>query len=122
MKNEILTRPIAFGEPGAKQSQDDKPYPQIRPVRTGSVDYSLWSHLSLHSRCGSRMTATWPQLARLNLAQSIPARPFGLGLRFDGAHLVAHSRLAARRIKPTQRGEGRLARKPDVRQPTVGAA
>lgn len=76
---------IAFGESGAKQSQDDKPLTHQEPVRTGSVDYSLWSHLSLHSRRGSGLTATWPLLAGLNPVQFIPARPFGLGLRFDEA-------------------------------------
>lgn len=107
------TRPIAFGEPGAKQSQDDKPCRVMaKPVPDCFGRHSLWSHLSLHSRCGSRLTATQPLLSRLNPARSIPARPFGLGLRFDGALLVARTgllrSLAARSIKPTPRGEARV--------------
>ena len=113
-KSQIAMPPIAFGEPGAKQSQDDKPCKVARPVRTGSVDYSLWSHLSLHSRRGSELTSTWPQLSGLCPVQSIPARPFGLGLRYDGALLVARDtlrhRFAARSIKPTPRIETRVSR------------
>jgi hypothetical protein len=75
--------PMPFGELRAKQSQDDKPLPQQRLVRTASVNDALWSHSSLRSRRGPRSTATWPLLTRLNLAQLIPARPFGLGWRFD---------------------------------------
>jgi hypothetical protein len=84
-------RPTAFGEPGAKQSQDKKPCRVMAksPVRTVSVDYGLWSHLSLRSRRGTRISATWPLLARVNLPPSIPARPFGLGWRFDRTPLVA---------------------------------
>lgn len=110
-KFEIPTAPIAFGEPRAKQSQDKKPCRVMAkpPVRTASVDYSLWSHPSLRSRCGSRRTATWPVLARVNLPPSIPARPFGLGLRFDRALLVARSHFAARSIKPTPRNRPSLA-------------
>lgn len=77
----------AFGELRAKQSQDKKPSRVMEklPVRTVSVDYGLWSHSSLRSRCGTRCSATWPSLARVNLPPSIPARPFGLGWRFDRA-------------------------------------
>lgn len=102
--------PIAFGEPRAKQSQDDKPLTHQESVRTTSVDYSLWSHLSLRSRRGIGVSATWPQLARLSPARSIPARPFGLGSRFDEApsgSAFAHlSSPHARSIEPT-REDGR---------------
>lgn len=77
--------PTAFGEPGAKQSQDDKPLTHQEPVRTASVDYGLWSHLSLRSRSGMEVSQAWPPLTRLSPAQLIPARPFGLGWRFDEA-------------------------------------
>jgi len=114
--------PIAFGESGAKQPQDEKPCRVMAKlnVRAGSVDYSLWSHPSLHSRRGSRLTATWPQLARLNLAQSIPARPFGLRLRYDGTLLVAHRCQAARSIKPTPRGDTRVTIKSSPVNPQSG--
>jgi hypothetical protein len=92
-KIEIQVASTAFGELGAKQSQDKKPCRVMAklPVRTVSVDYGLWSHPSLRSRCGSRNTAARPSLARVNLPPSIPARPFGLGWRFDRAPLVAPS-------------------------------
>jgi hypothetical protein len=110
-KIEIQVASTAFGELGAKQSQDKKPCRVMAklPVRTVSVDYGLWSHPSLRSRRGSRTTATWPSLARVNLPPSIPARPFGLGLRFDRALLVARSHFAARSIKPTPRNRRSLA-------------
>lgn len=110
MKKSIFaTDPMAFGEPGAKQSQDDKPCKYARPVRTTSIDHGFRSHLSLRSRCGSGHTATWPQLTGIIPSQLIPARPFGLGLRFDEALLVTPLLLAARSIKPTPRGSGALA-------------
>lgn len=110
MKKSIFALPpMAFGESGAKQSQDDKPQTHLEPVRTVSVEDGFWSRLSLHSRRGSGLTSTWPLLAGLCPVQSIPARPFGLGLRFDGALLVTRAdqdqRPAARSIKPTRRGE-----------------
>jgi hypothetical protein len=124
MKMNFAMPPTAFGEPGAKQSQDDKPRQLTEPVRTASVDYGLWSHLSLHSRYGSGLTVTWPLLAELYPAQSIPARPFGLGLRFDGALLVARAskrRFAARSFKPTPRSDRSPAHsRSDYNQP--GAA
>lgn len=81
--------PIAFGGSGAKRSQDDKPLTHQRPVRTASVaQHSLRSHLSLRSRCGMEVSATWPLLSRLSPAPHIPARPFGLGWRFDVARSV----------------------------------
>lgn len=84
-KIEIPPPPTAFGEPRAKQSQDDKPLPQQEPVRTVSVDHGLWSHPSLHSRSGMEISQARPLLTRLFSAQLIPARPFGLGWRFDEA-------------------------------------
>lgn len=103
MREKIIFRPVpmAFGEPGAKQSQDDKPFRIVEePVRTASVDYGIWSHLSLHSRCGTRISATRPLLARVNLPPSIPARPFGLGWRFNRA-LTGSADLLAERFAPT---------------------
>lgn len=73
----------AFGEVPAKQSQDNKPLTHERFVRTASVGYGLWSQPPLRSRRGMEVSATWPSLARLSPAPSIPARPFGLGWRFD---------------------------------------
>lgn len=73
----------AIGESGARQSQDDNPLNYQETVRTASVDYGNWSHLSLHSRCGTRLSTTRPQLAKVNLPPSITPRPFGLGWRFD---------------------------------------
>jgi hypothetical protein len=85
-------RPTAFGEPGAKRSQDNKPSRVMRePVRTTSVDHGFWSHLSLRSRSGMGLSQAWPLLSRLFPAPLIPARPFGLGWCFDEAPLVTPS-------------------------------
>ncbi len=117
--------PTSFGESGAKRSQDDKPYRVlVEPVRAASVDNALWSHLSLRSRLGMGLSQAWPQLSRLVPAPLIPARPFGLGLRFDEAHLVARDALrhrsTARRIKPTPRSASRVAQDLAAHKP-VGA-
>jgi hypothetical protein len=99
-------RPTAFGEPRAKQSQDDKPLTHQEPVRTASIDYGLWSHLSLRSRSGMELSQAWPLLTRLFPAQLIPARPFGLGWRFDeapsGNASFLSKALRAGRFKPTR--------------------
>jgi hypothetical protein len=92
--------PTAFGEPGAKRSQDDKPYRVlVEPVRTTSVDHGFRSHLSLRSRSGMGLSQAWPLLSRLFPAPLIPARPFGLRWRFDEALLVTPERLSAPRQK-----------------------
>lgn len=74
---------MLLGEIRAKRSQDDKPPTHRRLVRTASVDYAPWSRSSLRSRRGMKVSATRPLLSRLSFAPLIPARPFGLGLRFD---------------------------------------
>jgi hypothetical protein len=105
--------PIAFGEPGAKQSQDDKPLTHQEPVRTGSVDYSLWSHLSLHSRRGREVSATWPLLTGLSSVLLVTARPFGLGYRSDeapsGSGKLTKEPLRAKCFEPTREGACSLA-------------
>jgi hypothetical protein len=58
-------------------------------VRTASVDDAPWSQPSLRSRLGMGISQARPLLSRLVPAPPIPARPFGLGLRFDEALLVA---------------------------------
>jgi hypothetical protein len=61
-----------------------------KPVRTASVvAHAPWSQPSLRSRSGMEASQTWPLLSRPASAPLIPARPFGLGLRFDEALLVA---------------------------------
>lgn len=74
---------MLLGDFRAKRSQDDNPLPQQETVRAASVDYAPWSHPSLRSRRGTRLSATRPQLARVNLPPSIRPQPFGLALRFD---------------------------------------
>jgi hypothetical protein len=78
-------------------------------VRTASVDDAPWSQPSLRSRLGMGLSQARPLLSRLVPAPLIPARPFGLGLRFDEALLVARQCLAARSIKPTPRNSAALA-------------
>jgi hypothetical protein len=80
--------PMAFGEVLAKQSQDDKPLTHQRLVRTASVGDGIWSQPPLRSRRGREVSATWPLLSRLSSAPPIPARPFGLRSRCDGALLI----------------------------------
>jgi hypothetical protein len=82
-----------------------------KPVRTASVDYGFWSHPSLRARSGMKVSQAQPLLSRLSSAPLIPARPFGLGWRFDEALLVTPRLLAARSIKPTPRDDGRSSRK-----------
>lgn len=72
-------------------------------VRTASVEDASWSQPSLRSRLGMGVSQAWPLLSRPLPAPLITARPFGLGLRFDEALLVALRSLAARSIKPTPR-------------------
>ncbi len=102
--------PMSLGESRAKRSQDDKPLTHQESVRAASVDYAPWSHPSLRSRRGSGSTATWPQLARPYPVPSIPARPFGLGLRYDETPSgSAVSGLRARSFKPTRESTPSLA-------------
>lgn len=103
-----------FGELRAKQSQDNKPHRVLAeacPDRF-SQRYALWSHSSLRSRLGMRLSQAWPLLSRLFLAPLIPARPFGLRLRFDEAHSVTHQGFAPNVYQP--RNERVLARIDDA--------
>jgi hypothetical protein len=89
-KRDFAIPPMLFGDVGAKRSQDNKPSRVMEePVRTASVVDALWSQPSLRSRLGMELSQAWPLLSRLCSAPLIPARPFGLGLRFDEALLVA---------------------------------
>ena len=102
--------PTAFGEPGAKRSQDNKPCRVLaEPVRTTSVDHGFWSHLSLRSRSGMGLSQAWPLLSRLVPAPLIPARPFGLGLRFDEALLVAPDDVSCQKYPANPRNDQRVA-------------
>lgn len=85
--------------PGAKQAQEGQAPQIVRElVRPVSVDDALRSHPSLRRRRGLRASATWPLLSGPSLALlTIPARPFGLGLRFGEAPQVAHVQLAPSR-------------------------
>lgn len=78
-------------------------------VRTASVDDAPWSQPSLRSLSGTEVSQDRPSLPRLSSAPLIPARPFGLGLRFDEALLVAPSRFRARSIQPTRETATSLA-------------
>jgi hypothetical protein len=104
---------MAFGESRAKWSQDDRPHPMMKLVRTTSVDHGVWSHPSLHGRRGMKVSAARPQLTGLSLALPVTARPFGLGFRFDeapsGNGTLPKEPLRARRFEPTREGEGSLA-------------
>lgn len=107
LKNSISRSvPTAFGEPRAKRSQDDKPRRVLaEPVRTASVDHGLWSHLSLRSRSGMGLSQARPPLSRLVPASLIPARPFGLGWRFDEALLVAPTAVSRQKYQANPRNE-----------------
>jgi hypothetical protein len=69
---------------GAKQSQDENPQldAEARPDCL-SYTWALEPSRMHHSRCAPRRCTTRPLLSRVNLPPSIPARPFGLGWRFD---------------------------------------
>jgi hypothetical protein len=82
---------IAFGEPGAKQSQDDKPLTHQEPVRTASVDIAFGATCRFAVVTGEKS----PQLGRC-FRGCLPPRSSPLGLsdsdrRFDEALLVAAS-------------------------------
>jgi hypothetical protein len=91
---------MAFGEIVAKQSQDNKPLPQKRFVRTASVGNGLRSRSPLRSRSGREVSGTRPLLSRLSPAPHIPARPFGLGWRFDVTLLVTPTSFGMRTFAP----------------------
>ena len=63
-----------------------------KPVRTASVEDASWSQPSLRSRLGMEVSQAWPLLSRMTCGPLIPARPFGLGWRFDEAPLVTPDR------------------------------
>jgi hypothetical protein len=108
-------RPTAFGELGAKQSQDNKPYrvlveacpdrfDRLRPLEPLVASQSLGD-------------GTIPSLAvpfEADPAPLIPARPFGLRLRFDEALLVAPVSRSARSVKPTPNDRPTLAQSRDT--------
>ena len=75
-------------------------------VRTASVD-ALWSQPSLRSRLGMKVSQAWPLLSRLSFAPLIPARPFGLGWRFDEAPLVTPYFASRQRYQAQPRSERR---------------
>lgn len=118
-KNAIFaTHPTTLGEPRAKQSQDDKPLPQQRLVRTTSVNDDPWSHPSLRSRLGMELSQTWPLLTGLFPVQLFPARPFGLGLRFKETPSGNAIRLAAmlprQSFKPTHESKRSVAQNVNI--------
>jgi hypothetical protein len=110
-KFDFAMAPTAFGEPRAKRSQDNKPHrvlveacpdrlSRLRPLEPPVASQSL----------GDGIIPSSAVAFEADPAPLIPARPFGLGLRFDEAPLVTPSVVSRQRYQAHARNERRVAR------------
>jgi hypothetical protein len=102
--------PTAFGEPRAKRSQDNKPHrvlveacpdrlSRLRPLEPPVASQPL----------GDGIIPSSAVAFEADPAPLIPARPFGLGWRFDEAPLVTPSVVSRQRYQAHPRNERRVA-------------
>lgn len=110
----IATPSTVLGELRAKRSQDNKPSRVLREACPDRLSRPrLLEPLVASQSLGDGIIPSSAVAFEADPATLIPARPFGLGLRFDEAHPVApeplltHSRAA--RIKPSRESSPSLA-------------